>query len=383
MDLSHLQPVIAALHATPQRLVFEFSGAGSLALWWLHSVAGSSRTVLEATDRYATRSLADLIGHTPTTFVAATTASAMARQAYQRALALRDDQAPVLGVACTASIATDHPKRGDHRGVVATCDDQRLMLYSLTLAKGRRERLAEETLVSRLVIHAICAACSLDLVLPLDLSADDRLITSWSRPGTLEIVAQLLAGTITTVTVYADGHCVADQPVKGALLSGSFNPLHSGHIKLAETAARRLGLPALFELPVINADKGSLTLEEILRRLTQFYGQHTLVLSRAPLFRDKADLFPGSVFVIGYDTAIRLVAPHYYGDTAAMHAALDAIRAAGCRFLVAGRSVEGHFHTLDDVPVPPAYQDLFLALPADEFRVDLSSTELRRRAGKS
>ena len=381
MDLSHLQPVIAALHATPQRLVYEFSGAGSLALWWLHSVAGSSRTVLEATDRYAAHSLADLLGHMPTTFVAATTASAMARQAYQRALALRDDHAPVLGVACTASIATDRHKRGDHRGVVATCDDQRLTLYSLTLAKGHRDRLAEETLISQLVVHAIGVACGLDPALPLDLSADDTLTTSWSRPGTLEIVAQLLAEEVTTVTVYADGHCMADQPVNGALLSGSFNPLHSGHIQLAETAARRLGLPALFELPVINADKGSLALEEILRRLTQFYGQHTVVLSRAPLFRNKADLFPGSVFVIGYDTAIRLVAPHYYGGTVAMHAALAAIRAAGCRFLVAGRSVEGHFHTLDDVPVPPDYQDLFLGLPASDFRVDLSSTRLREQAG--
>ncbi len=381
MDLSHLQPVIAALHTTPQRLVYEFSGAGSLALWWLHRVAGSSRTVLEATDRYSARSLADLIGHMPTTFVAATTASAMARQAYQRALTLRDNHTPVLGVACTASIATDRRKHGNHRGVVATCDDQRLTLYSLTLVKGHRDRLAEETLVSQLVIHAIGMAWGLDPALPLDLSADDTLTTSWSRPGTLETVAELLAAKVTTVTVYADGHCVANQPVSGALLSGSFNPLHSGHIQLAETAARQLGLPALFELPVINADKGSLTLEEILRRLTQFYGQHTLVLSRAPLFRDKADLFPGSVFVIGYDTAIRLVAPHYYGGVAAMHTALAAIRAAGCRFLVAGRSVEGRFHTLDDVPVPADYQDLFLALPASDFRVDLSSTELRQQAG--
>ncbi len=382
MDLSHLQPVIAALHATPQRLVYEFSGAGSLALWWLHSVAGSSRTVLEATDRYTARSLSDLLGHIPTTFVAATTASAMSRQAYRRALVLRDDHVPVLGVACTASIATDRPKRGDHRGVVATCDDQRLTLYSLTLVKGHRDRLAEETLVSQMVIHAIGVAWGLDPAPALDdLSTDDTLTTSWSRPGTLEMVAQLLAGEVTTVTVYADGHCVANEPVSGALLSGSFNPLHSGHIQLAETAARRLGLPALFELPVINADKGSLALEEILRRLTQFYGQHTVVLSRAPLFRNKADLFPGSVFVIGYDTAIRLLAPHYYGGAEAMDAALAAIRAAGCRFLVAGRSVEGRFYTLDDVSVPPAYQDLFLALPASDFRVDLSSTELRQRAG--
>ncbi len=34
---------------------------------------------------------------------------------------------------------------------------------------------------------------------------------------------------------------------------------------------------------------------------------------QASLFTDKAALFPRSAFVIGYDTAVRLVAPRYYG----------------------------------------------------------------------
>jgi hypothetical protein len=57
--------------------------------------------------------------------------------------------------------------------------------------------------------------------------------------------------------------------------------------------------------------------------------------------------------------------------------ALAGMRDRGCRFLVAGRVVEGQFHTLDAVPVPLAFRDMFMALPEDAFRVDLSSTELR------
>ena len=34
--------------------------------------------------------------------------------------------------------------------------------------------------------------------------------------------------------------------------------------------------------------------------------------AQASLFTDKARLFPRSAFVIGYDTAVRLVAPRYY-----------------------------------------------------------------------
>lgn len=194
---------------------------------------------------------------------------------------------------------------------------------------------------------------------------------------TTTLIERLLAGEIQTVTVYPDGQARADAPPRGAILSGSFNPLHAGHEALVAAAATQTGLPALFELPVLNADKGQLNTAEIMRRLQQFQGRHTLLLSRLPLFSQKAALYPGSVFVVGYDTAERLVAPRYYGDVAGMHAALEAIRAAGCYFLVAGRLKDGQFCTLDDVAVPVEFRDLFHALPETLFRVDISSTELR------
>jgi hypothetical protein len=49
---TQLEQIITTIHATPQKIVFEFAGAGSQALTWLHAVGGSSRTILEATDRY-------------------------------------------------------------------------------------------------------------------------------------------------------------------------------------------------------------------------------------------------------------------------------------------------------------------------------------------
>ena len=48
--------LVAQIHAAPHMVVYEFAGAGSLALLWLHSVGGSSRTILEATDHYANAS---------------------------------------------------------------------------------------------------------------------------------------------------------------------------------------------------------------------------------------------------------------------------------------------------------------------------------------
>ncbi len=373
---TELQPVIEAIHAAPQRLVLEFAGAGSMMLGWLHSVAGSSQTILEATDRYAATSLADLLGKPPETFVAVETAAVMAQRAYERAVILRDDAVPVLGMACTATIATQRQKRGAHRCAIAVRTDAGTATYALTLTRGRRDRLGEETLVSQLLLWALVRGCDLDLPASLDLTADEVVAEAWHP----DPVSRLLAGEIRSLLIHPDGRQEYDPAVSGVLLSGSFNPLHAGHSGLLQAAAQTLQMPGLFELPVVNADKGTLTVAEVTRRLLQFHGNHTVVLSCAPLFHTKADLFPGSVFVVGYDTAIRLVAPRYYGGEREMQQALAGMRDQGCRFLVAGRVVEGVFHTLHDVPVPPAFRDMFIALPEYTFRVDLSSTELRDQA---
>ena len=37
------------------------------------------------------------------------------------------------------------------------------------------------------------------------------------------------------------------------------------------------------------------------------------------------------------------------------------------------------FATVRDLPIPPSMADLFVELPASEFRADVSATELRRR----
>src|SRR5689334_8779747 len=110
-----LQPIIEQIHASAHKLVFEFAGAGSLALFQLHSIAGSSRTILEAADRYAATSLADLLGHAPEQFVSRETAIDMAGQAYRRAMRLAEPGTACLGVACTAAIATDRVRRGEDR----------------------------------------------------------------------------------------------------------------------------------------------------------------------------------------------------------------------------------------------------------------------------
>jgi hypothetical protein len=67
-----------------------------------------------------------------------------------------------------------------------------------------------------------------------------------------------------------------------------------------------------------------------------------------------------------------------------MLAALADIREQGCRFLVAGRADEhNNFLQLDDLDIPRDFTDLFRPLPAQLFRRDVSSTELRQKGAKA
>jgi hypothetical protein len=56
------------------------------------------------------------------------------------------------------------------------------------------------------------------------------------------------------------------------------------------------------------------------------------------------------------------------------------VRTQGCRFFVGGRQhSEAGFRCLEQLPIPPEVAALFLSLSESEFRVDLSSTQLRER----
>ena len=99
-----------------------------------------------------------------------------------------------------------------------------------------------------------------------------------------------------------------------------------------------LKAPVAFELSVLNVDKPPLERAEIQRRVAQFADKDAVVVTRAPTFREKACLLPGCTFIIGWDTAVRLLDPTYYQESEIeMLRALLEIRDLGCRFLVAGR----------------------------------------------
>ncbi|CEG48747.1 Rossmann-like alpha/beta/alpha sandwich fold [Plasmopara halstedii] len=338
-----------------------------------------------------------------------------------------------VGIACTAGLATNYTKMGPHECFISVChvrsvSESSVLLrpqyetYHLQLDKTLgRSRTEEDHIVSRWLVYLLAKAAN---VLPnacntfynelmstqsksdvfMKLTSDDIVVS------TSDLLDDICAGKLDNLVSLAflpnfAENSAENAPLalqefefRGLILPGSFNPLHKGHVDLARVAQQlfkaRSGvdLPVAFEIAIANADKGALQSSTIRERVEQFrdssamkLGAWPVLVTNATLFGQKAELFPGCTFIIGADTAIRIVDKKYYDmDEHKMVLAMDRIARHGCSFVVAGRfgnKLGEHFISADEVLskyVPPVFRHLFLPVPESTFRNDISSSKIRQ-----
>ncbi|MBN1851358.1 MAG: hypothetical protein JW829_01490 [Pirellulales bacterium] len=396
--------MIERMHRSGRQLVLAITGGGSRAIADLLTVPGGSKLVLEAIVPYAPAAIDTWLGGAPDQYCSNRTARAMAMAAFHRARHLAPDVDPhiLIGIGCTASLASNRPKRGPHRVHVAWQSAERTVVESMEPKQIARGRIGEEQLAAEMVLKAIAEAVGVEAEFPQATRhqvATDAGETPW-MPGEWclafgeEIVrheqtaplewTELLIGARDQILIQQVvppnlGLATRVQP-SAIVFPGAFNPFHAGHRRMAEIAADRIHGPLWFELSVANVDKPPLDYIEIADRLHGMV-DIPVVLTQAAQFTDKAALFPGATFVVGVDTLERIADLTYYGGkTTARDAAIGAIAAQGCRFLVFGRKVNGSFRLLDDVELPRSLRALCEGVCQIDFREDISSTELRSMA---
>lgn len=376
-DHSNRQKLITAFHNAQHRAALVLTGGGATAAVQLLAVPGGSRTILEIVVPYHEQALCEYLGRRPEQFCSLEAAVLMAERALNRARHLGETDRSPFGLGCTASLVTDRPKQGEHRFYVAAATEESTIIHWAVLQKGRRTREEEEAVVSTAILNLLAEVSGISERLAVNWLHGEQLHEE-RRPSQNSLLA-LIRGHESCICVEPDGRIRADAGKPGLLLPGAFNPLHEGHRQLLKVARKLPNLPAAFELSILNVDKAPLTIEEVRERMKQFDWLAPLWLTRAPTFVEKARLFPGVVFVVGVDTATRIAEPRYYGNSPEkMKAALAEIRSLECRFLVAARTeAGGHLLQLSDITLPTGFQELFTAIPASNFRMDISSTELR------
>ena len=356
---------VSEIHDAPQRGVFYVTGGGSLFVSDLLTVPGASNTVLEAQVPYAFEALDEMVGGGNIQACSDATARRMAVRAYRRALTLLsasgNDDVETFGFAITASLASLTNKRGKHRAHIAMQTGTTTRTWFFELHKGARTRDSEERVVADTAVNVLAHSLGLRSN-ALEVSTQDTIETASADIAALFDGSRGVLGTPGT-----------------AFLPGSFNPLHDGHTQMRADASRRIGQPVQFELCVRNVDKALLDFIELARRREQF-NESECVLTNTPTVVEKANVLGqenGVTFVVGVDTIKRIGETRYYVDTKARDAALQELESLGTRFLVYGRLGDHGFETLDDLSLPTALNRIAVSVPEQDFRVDVSSTEMR------
>lgn len=162
---------------------------------------------------------------------------------------------------------------------------------------------------------------------------------------------------------------------------GSYNPIHDGHRDIWWKTTNLTHVYPKYMITCDSVHKKALSVSEMLDRVAMirlerfgiYKNVSVLFTQNDPLFIDKAKKFPNCSFVIGYDTAERMLDPKWGPEIIPM---LHEFRRYGTKFYICGRIINGELKTIRDLSYPSYFSDIFIEVPGTG--TDHSSTEIRK-----
>ena len=376
---------IELLNRFGAQVVVVVSGGGTQVIPQLLAESGASNVMLEALVPYAKSAVAEFLGGNPDAYCSDRTTRQLAVAGWQRSVKLSSQGRNNVGIAATASLRSGKPKMGQHRVHVATHRVQETVTATLQLKKNARSRLEEEHVAALLCLDVLVSTVTETTNHPWRKELESLLLPEE------EIVRNVYKAPVCWQKLWSSEEFEEPIEINGAgqirqrlgqvnnrlIFSGSFSPLHEGHLAMARIAEEIAERPVEWELSVTNVDKPMLDYIEVSRRVEQFKGK-TLWLSRAATFIEKVHVFPQSTFVMGADTYVRLIDPKYYhGSQARLNDAMQTICRQSRGLIVFGRMQDQKFQNPTTCDVPPALREITYFVSEREFRMDVSSSGIR------
>ena len=313
------------LNTTSNATCLYVTGGGTGAISELLKYGGGSELLLEAVVPYNQQSFISLVGRIPDSYCSEISAEMLAMSAYKRAKELnKNNYKNPIGVGMTCSLKHENERKGRKHGVYISFKNKvHIKSFSFILNNNyfwksdKKIRQLQEECASKLLIY-----CFLN---QQHLITHEDFCNLISKLNIKEARSSFAFNLSKTEISYEFQDLINDnkeykiinnalKDTSSAIFPGSFNPLHACHIEIAKNHFERTGQKVAFEISLSNFDKPNIGLHEALKRYNDIVNSignfsffDSVILTDAPLFIDKIELFKGGSYLVGYDTCKRLL----------------------------------------------------------------------------